>query len=139
MPVTRSNTTRPVRALWFGMRCEFTRQALIGAAAQGSSIDPIAIVIPRGPRPRAAGWPEPPFDRWLRERGIQIIEVDRPGEDDLGAVRETIAATEPVLGVGACFPYKVPAGLRGAFLHGVLNIHPSLLPALRGPEPVFVC
>ncbi len=137
MPVPGVNASRPVRALWFGMRCEFTRQALIGATAAGSPIVPVAVVLPRGPRPRAAGWPEPPFDRWLRERGIAIVEIDHLKGDDLDAVRDAIAKLGPVLGVGACFPARVPASLRDALTHGVLNIHPSLLPALRGPEPVF--
>jgi methionyl-tRNA formyltransferase len=118
------------------MRCAFTRGAIAGALASGG-VAPVIVVLPRGPKPLGTGWPEPPFDRWLRERGVEIIEVHRLAGDDLDAVMMAIRERDVALGVGACFPWKVPASLRAAVPGGMLNIHPSLLPALRGPEPVF--
>ncbi len=134
MPVSQQRPVRP--AIWLGMRCDFTRAAIEGALETGG-IDVAAVVLPRGPKPLGAGWPEPPLDRWLRGLGAQVIEVDRLAGDDLTTVLATIRAREIALGVGACFPWKAPAALRDALPGGVLNIHPSLLPALRGPEPVF--
>jgi methionyl-tRNA formyltransferase len=125
-----------ISTVWFGMRCDFTRAALEGAREAGG-LDPVAVVLPRGPKPLGAGWPAPPFDRWLGDVGIAVIEVDRLAGDGLATVLETIRTRGIALGVGACFPWKVPAALRQALPGGVLNIHPSLLPALRGPEPVF--
>lgn len=118
------------------MRCDFTRAAIEGALESGG-IDVVAVVLPCGPKPLGAGWPAPPLDRWLRELGAEVIEVDRLAGDDLAAIRETIRDRDIALGVGACLPWKVPAVVRDAIPGGVLNIHPSLLPALRGPEPVF--
>jgi methionyl-tRNA formyltransferase len=118
------------------MRCDFTRAAIEGARAAGG-IDVAAVVLPRGPKPLGSGWPEPPFDRWLRQIGAGIIEVDRLAGDDLAAILAMVRERRMPLGVGACLPWKVPAALRNALPGGVLNIHPSLLPALRGPEPVF--
>ena len=43
----------------------------------------------------------------------------------------------PEVGVAACFPWRLPRAAREAPRLGILNIHPSLLPAGRGPEPVF--
>lgn len=140
MPVTGGSVPRrdgAVPSIWFGMRCDFTRQALIGATEGGSTIVPVAIVLPRGPTARTPGWPEPPFDRWLRDSGIAIIEVDRLAGADLARVRTTVSERGITMGVAACFPFKIPTPLREAVPNGVLNIHPSLLPALRGPEPVF--
>ncbi|HEY5603979.1 MAG TPA: formyltransferase family protein [Gammaproteobacteria bacterium] len=37
----------------------------------------------------------------------------------------------------ACFPYKLPHTLCQAARIAALNLHPSLLPAYRGPYPVF--
>src|SRR5699024_615138 len=122
--------------LWLGMRCGFTRAAIEGALAAGG-IEIAAVVLPLGPKPRGTGWPEPPFDRWLRDLGAEIVEVDRLAGDGLAATLATIRERNPALGVGACLPWKVPAAVRDALPGGVLNIHPALLPALRGPEPVF--
>jgi methionyl-tRNA formyltransferase len=128
--------SEPVRTIWLGMRCDYTRETLEGALAAGGVV-PVMIVLPRGPRPLGAGWPEPPFDRWLRERGIAVLEVARLAGEDLDRVIAAIQGGGIALGVAACFPWKAPASLRASLPGGVLNIHPSLLPALRGPEPVL--
>lgn len=137
MPVSRSTSKRDtVRAIWFGMRCAFTQRAITGAMDNGT-VEPAVVVLPRAPKPIGTGWPEPPFDRWLRERDVEIVEVDRLAGSDLTAVLGSVERHGVDIGVGACFPLKVPASLRDALACGALNIHPSLLPKLRGPEPVF--
>jgi methionyl-tRNA formyltransferase len=37
----------------------------------------------------------------------------------------------------ACFPYRLPSFIIDWPLLGCLNIHPSLLPKYRGPDPIF--
>ena len=37
----------------------------------------------------------------------------------------------------ACFPWRIPALLLALPTYGFLNLHPSLLPAYRGPAPLF--
>ncbi len=44
---------------------------------------------------------------------------------------------QPDLIVVACFPYIFPPSLLQLPQHGCLNLHPSLLPAYRGPSPLF--
>jgi len=39
--------------------------------------------------------------------------------------------------VVACFPWKIPGWARSVAPAGCLNVHPSLLPDGRGPEPLF--
>lgn len=36
----------------------------------------------------------------------------------------------------ACWPYLIAEALRGAATRAALNLHPSLLPAYRGPDPL---
>lgn len=127
----------PIRSVWFGTRCDFTGQALAGVLEPGSTVQPTAVVLPRSPKPMSAGWPAAPFDRWLYEQDIAVVEIDRLGGSGLQRVLEMIDDRQLALGVGACFPMKVPRAVREALPAGVLNIHPSLLPALRGPDPVF--
>ncbi len=53
------------------------------------------------------------------------------------ALAEAVAARRPQAVAAACFPWRVPAAVRALPPLGCLNVHPSLLPAGRGPEPVF--
>lgn len=43
----------------------------------------------------------------------------------------------PDLVIAACYPWRLSRRAREAARCGVLNIHPSLLPHGRGPDPVF--
>jgi len=131
MPVSGQCPAEAIPTLWFGMRCDFTRAAIEGALAAGG-IEIVAVVLPRGPKPFGAGWPAPPFDRGLHELGAEVIEVDRIAGDDLAAILAKIRERKVALGIGACFPWKVPAAVRDAPSGGVLNIHPSLLPMFPG-------
>ncbi len=132
-----SHADRPIRSLWFGMRCHFTRAALEGAIAEPNAMVPTAIILPASPRPRTPGWPESPFDRWLRSLGIEIIELGRARHPEWQPILTRLPELRLAVGIGACFPYRVPRPIRDALPLGVINIHPSLLPALRGPDPVF--
>ena len=139
-PLVSQEPDRPdrlARSIWFGMRCDFTRAALEGAISSSEEAIPLAMVLPGSPRPQASGWPQPPFDRWVRSRGIDVIDITAAARPDWNLVLERLGALRPTIGVGACFPYKVPGRVREALPLGVINIHPSLLPVLRGPEPVF--
>ncbi len=68
------------------------------------------------------------------ERDIPVYEV---GQLAAPETLETLAKANPDVVVVACFPRLVPAPFRALGRLGALNIHPSLLPANRGPEPLF--
>jgi methionyl-tRNA formyltransferase len=69
---------------------------------------------------------------WTRH--IPVWEVDRLAHPDTLA---TLAAYQPdVIGV-ACFSRLIPRVLIDLPRAGCLNVHPSLLPANRGPVPLF--
>lgn len=50
---------------------------------------------------------------------------------------DLLATLRPDLIVVACFPYIFPAALLALPPYGCLNLHPSPLPAYRGPAPLF--
>ncbi|MEX2314204.1 MAG: formyltransferase family protein [Thermomicrobiales bacterium] len=53
------------------------------------------------------------------------------------ATIKTIASFEPDVLIVACFPRLIPRAIREIPALAALNIHPSLLPAHRGPDPLF--
>ena len=71
------------------------------------------------------------------ERAAAAAGVPAVGLRDVAAARALVAADAPDAVVVACFPWKLPAGLLALPPLGCLNVHPSLLPLGRGPEPVF--
>jgi methionyl-tRNA formyltransferase len=68
------------------------------------------------------------------ERDIPIWEV---GDLRARATRETLAGYAPDALCVACFARKLPASLLTLPRLGALNVHPSLLPDNRGPDPLF--
>ncbi len=52
-------------------------------------------------------------------------------------VKSALAATEPDLIVVGCFPLRIPGTLLTSAQIGAINIHPSMLPSHRGPDPLF--
>jgi methionyl-tRNA formyltransferase len=82
----------------------------------------------------------PPSHRGLRERMRHLLKRT---EDPLAQLdAPLIAVTEverfhPDIIVVASFPRIIPAGTLMAARIGALNVHMSLLPRHRGPDPIF--
>ena len=70
-----------------------------------------------------------PVRPWARERGIELVRSRRAAETRL---HERITALEPDLLVVADYGRPLPAELLGAAPRGAIEVHPSLLPKLRG-------
>jgi len=100
--------------------------------------DPSAPVIAVQPHPAASPLLllDQPADTaavaWAA--GIPVLAVrDLSHPDTL----EALSALRADVGVVACYNQRIPTAVLSLPHHGVLNIHPSLLPAYRGPTPVF--
>lgn len=68
------------------------------------------------------------------DRGLPLWEISRLADP---AVSELFLSYQPDLICVACFPHYIPSALLAIPRLGALNVHPSLLPANRGPEPLF--
>jgi methionyl-tRNA formyltransferase len=53
------------------------------------------------------------------------------------AVHDLLAGYQPDVLCAACFPWRLPPEVLSIARLGALNVHPSLLPANRGPQPLF--
>ncbi len=51
--------------------------------------------------------------------------------------QQAITQSQPDIVIVACFPYRLPAVVFQHPAKGAYNVHPSLLPAYRGPMPLF--
>jgi methionyl-tRNA formyltransferase len=130
----------PAPILFFGMQGPFSAAPLAALLAGGAEI--AAVLIPAGRQqkgeiervvPRPA--PPQPFHAvhlaW--EAQLPVLALRQPGASAV----EQLAALEPAVACVACWPQRIPPALLAAPRHGFLNLHPSLLPAYRGPHPLF--
>lgn len=131
------------RVVLIGMQCAFSRVTL---EALLTAHIPIAAVIIPPPAPRLTAlaerhpnsnslplWP-PDVLNLAHTAHVPVFEVNRL------RAPETLAwldALQPEVLVCACFPRRLPPEWLQRFKRGGLNVHPSLLPAYRGPEPLF--
>lgn len=90
---------------------------------------PIVAVVTQSPKPtgRKQQMEYSAVDKWAHERGIQIFYEP----SDL--LNKNLEAN---LGISAAYGQLIPDSVLKLFPNGILNIHPSLLPKLRGASPV---
>lgn len=151
-----SASTRPPvihqapRLLFFGMAGALSSLALDGLLAAGLPV--AAVVMPGLPGPAAdpisrrsppparaplhlVGPPaRPTLAAMAEENGRPLYSVTRLGHP---ATLTRLAAEQPDLIVVVCYPHRLPAELLALARLGGLNLHPSALPAGRGPAPRF--
>lgn len=140
------------RVIFFGRRCALSAYPL--AAQLDRGVDVAAVVLSARPVPGRAS---PPIRRIKRAGAGQVLPmgtgVARPDIDRLTSQARiplfvvsdlrhpetltTLGALAPDLLVVSCFAHRLPAELLALASGGGLNLHPSLLPRHRGPDPLF--
>ena len=128
-----------LRTIVLGMRGNFTAQAFRALLASGCGVSGLIVAGPRGSgwrrlEPRRVLAAEPPTAVELAwDAGVPVLEV---GWVDAAGLR-ALDALEPDVAAIACFPWLLPRPWRDRPPRGCVNLHPSLLPAYRGPAPLF--
>ncbi len=143
----------PPRVLFFGMQGNFSAPFL--TTLLDSGIEVAAVIIPASPLP---GSKPPAIQRrerprfmrtilplanasqhssilqtaWARE--LPVWEVQRLADPETVA---TLVAYQPDVICVACFSLRIPRAIIDLPTLGCLNVHPALLPANRGPVPLF--
>lgn len=144
------SATRAPRVLFFGMQSNFSIPSL--AALLESGIDISAVIVPATPlpgvKPPSIRRLEPPTHRPILplaytassilhiawERHIPVWEVYSMKQAQTLSI---LRSYEPDLLCVACFSLLIPAPVLSLPRLGCLNVHPALLPANRGPVPLF--
>jgi methionyl-tRNA formyltransferase len=113
------------RVLFLGQSCTTAMPPLTALLEAGFTIP--AVVLARQPGSRLGE-----IQRVAAAAGIPVVWVNSAAE----ATKE-IQRIAPQIAVAACFLWRLPRAALEIPPLGILNVHPSLLPAGRGPEPVF--
>ncbi len=149
-----NGTTFPANHLpticFFGTQGTFSRTALAGLLAAGVSISAVVLdqrlgihappIEPLTPPSAVSELPlmtpfaTPSTSALAWEAGLDVVGM---ANAKAPASAEWLRTHSPDVVVVACFSQRIPAQLFTIPHHGFLNIHPSLLPELRGPTPLF--
>lgn len=76
----------------------------------------------------------PPVKTWAEQRNISVWQPNN--FTDEAAVRAKLAPHQADVFVVVAYNHILPQWLLDIPEHGTVNLHPSLLPALRGPSPI---
>ena len=92
----------------------------------------LIVTAPDKPVGRGMRIQSPPVKQWAQEHAIPVLQPTEFSDDVIQQLSAVQAEVFIVVAYGKILPIKIldiPA-------HGTLNVHPSLLPKLRGPSPV---
>jgi len=151
-----SNTARtlhPPRVIFLGMQGNFSHPPLCALLEAGIEVCAVVIPAPQGPmRDLPAIWrreqpqasrsvlpvlQSPLYNSILQlawERQIPVWEVR--GLSDPETINVLVTYQPDVICV-ACFSQRISRTVLDIPRLGCLNVHPSMLPVNRGPEPLF--
>ncbi len=122
-----------MRVLGLGMPCAESVAAMSAMLQAGVNL--VGIVAARAAPPAAGVAPGAgsSLDSLASAHGLPVITASRLNPEVITAMRRL----RPEAIVVACFPWRLPADLLAMPPLGCFNLHPSLLPRGRGPDPVF--
>jgi methionyl-tRNA formyltransferase len=144
----------PLRLLFFGLPAGSSALVLRGLLEDGR--DMAGVVVPAAAVPHLLPGSPPPVARLDPLAGPAALPL--LSSEPAGTLEVAWAAGLPVLAVGdfahadtlaalasfrpdvacvACFTRRIPPAILRLPRLGFLNLHPSLLPAYRGPTPLF--
>ena len=95
----------------------------------GPGVSPIAAVVTQSPKPtgRKQILTYSPVDRWAHEHKIDIFYQSSE------LIKNSVKAD---IGVLTAYGEIIPKTVIDTFPHGILVVHPSLLPKYRGASPI---
>jgi len=76
-----------------------------------------------------------PVEYWCREHGAED-RLDTPSSLDDTELLRCLALCKPQCALSVAYPRRIPEAFCAVFPLGCLNLHPSMLPRWRGPDPV---
>lgn len=111
---------------------EFSIHVLEQLIARG--VEPVAIVtVPDKPAGRKMELTPPPLKSWALSHNVNFFQFERLKEENTIA---TLRLLNPDIFIVASYGKIIPEAVLNIPKHGALNVHPSLLPKLRGATPL---
>lgn len=121
-----------MRSVFFGTP-DFAVPSLRALLGEGFDVR-AAITQPDRPQGRSRSRPIPPPVKVVAEQeGLTVLQPQRPADPDFVAA---LAALAPDIGVVVAYGHILKPALLALPRRGMVNVHASLLPRLRGAAPI---
>lgn len=148
---TKNNQPNSLRIGFWGTRTLFSTQVLM-ALLRSYPLTHVALPVSEPDTAAVTLWPPPSLpsaaddlliiNHYVAPDTVQIAWQHSIPTNQISQLRSPIVQTwlaDLALDVVcvACFPWRLPLSLLCLPTYGFLNIHPSFLPAYRGPAPLF--
>ncbi len=91
------------------------------------------VTVPDRPAGRKLIMTPPPIKIWAHENSIKCLQFEKLDDEAVKVLKDTDASE---IFIVASYGKIIPQSVLDIPLHGCLNVHPSLLPKLRGATPL---
>ena len=105
---------------------------VLGELENAGFVPSLIVTRPDAPVGRGKVLTSPPVALWAKERNISLLQPAKITDNFIAELRKQ----EWDVFVVAAYGKILPQALLDIPMHGTLNVHPSLLPHLRGPSPI---
>lgn len=149
-----SKANAPFQILFFSMMGQLSIRPLTALLAAGMNV--VGLVVPAKTLPAtlmqeeespftAILPPTPETMPLLTPNAPSLLQIAQQHQLPLYAAQDlesketidTITDLRPNVIIVSCFSLRIPTNVLEIPTHGALNVHPSLLPKFRGPDPLF--
>jgi methionyl-tRNA formyltransferase len=96
----------------------------------------LIVASPDKPVGRKQVMTPPPVKVWAQEKEIEVYQPESYKGDAVDAVKEKFLSADWDIFVVVAYNHILPQWLLDIPRHGVINLHPSMLPFLRGASPI---
>jgi len=101
-----------------------------------SLVPALIITAPDAPQGRGLKLTPSPVAVWAKHHSIPTLKPEKLDQAFIFSLQATSSKLQVNLFVVVAYGHILPQTLLDIPKHGVLNMHPSLLPRLRGPSPI---
>ncbi len=96
----------------------------------------LMVCSPDKPKGRGLKLTSPPAKVWAEKRNIRVLQPEKLNDEFHSNILTNVGMNTYTFGVVASYGKIIPQKIIDLFPKGLLNVHPSLLPKLRGPSPI---
>lgn len=125
------STSETLRIVFFGTS-EFS-VAVLDELKRGGMTPALIVTMPDAPKGRGQTLTPPPAKCWAEREHVAVLQPKTLRDD---AAVAPLLNTQWDLFIVASYGHILPPDVLAIPTYGVLNVHPSLLPKLRGASPV---
>ncbi len=102
-----------------------------------SGLKPVLVVtVPDKPKGRSLTLTPPPVKIWAQKNNVPVIQPQSLKGEEVAKLIESYSTVRYDLFIVFSYSKIIPQNILDIPAFGCLNLHPSLLPKLRGPSPI---